>query len=117
MTEPTVFSKIIDGEIPAEKLYEDDDCICIKDIAPKAPTHVLLIPKKPIPRLVDATAEDQALLGKLMVTAGDIARKLGVDDAFRLVINNGADAGQTVFHLHLHILGNKTYTEDDGLGF
>ncbi|BFM06207.1 histidine triad nucleotide-binding protein [Halioxenophilus aromaticivorans] len=117
MTEPTVFSKIIDGEIPAEKLYEDDDCICIKDIAPKAPTHVLLIPKKPIPRLVDATPEDQALLGKLMVTAGDIARELGVDDAFRLVINNGAGAGQTVFHLHLHILGNKKYTEDDGLGF
>lgn len=113
----TVFGKIISGEIPADKIYEDDDCICIKDIAPKAPTHVLLIPKKPIPRLVDATPEDQALLGKLMVTAGDIARTLGVDDAFRLVINNGADAGQTVFHLHLHILGNKTYTEDDGLGF
>jgi len=113
----TIFGKIIAGEIPAEKLYEDDDCICIKDIAPKAPTHVLLIPKKAIPRLVDATPEDQAMLGKLMVKAGDIARMLGVDEAFRLVINNGAGAGQTVFHLHLHILGNKAFTETDGLGF
>ncbi len=116
MSEPTIFSKIIAGEIPSEKLYEDDDCICIKDISPKAPTHVLLIPKKPIPRLADATAEDQQLLGKLMLTAGDIARQLGIDEAFRLVINNGAEAGQTVFHLHLHILGNKTFTENDGLG-
>lgn len=115
MTE-TIFGKIIAGEIPSEKLYEDDDCICIKDIAPQAPTHVLLIPKKAIPRLADATAEDQALLGKLMVKAGDIARMLGVDEAFRLVVNNGAGAGQTVFHLHLHILGNKDYREEDGLG-
>lgn len=112
----TVFGKIIAGEIPADKLYEDDDCICIKDIAPQAPTHVLLIPKKPIARLADATPEDQALLGKLMVKAGDIARMLGVDEAFRLVVNNGAGAGQTVFHLHLHILGNKTFKEGDGLG-
>jgi histidine triad (HIT) family protein len=112
----TIFGKIIAGEIPSEKLYEDDDCICIKDIAAQAPTHVLLIPKKAIPRLADATAEDQALLGKLMVKAGDIARMLGIDDAFRLVINNGAGAGQTVFHLHLHILGNKDYREEDGLG-
>ena len=90
-------------------------CICIKDITPQAPTHVLLIPRKPIPRLVDATVEDQAILGHLMVTAGEIARKLGVDDAFRLIVNNGADAGQTVFHLHLHILADKTFTEQ-GLG-
>lgn len=116
MTETTIFGKIIAGEIPADKLYEDDDCICIKDISPQAPTHVLLIPKKPIPRLVDATAEDQALLGKLMIKAGEIAGELGIGDAFRLVINNGADAGQTVFHLHLHILGNKTFSEGDGLG-
>ena len=76
---------------------------------------MLLIPRKPIPRLVDATVEDQAILGHLMVTAGEIARKLGVDDAFRLIVNNGADAGQTVFHLHLHILADKTFTEQ-GLG-
>ena len=116
MSETTIFGKIIDGEIPSEKLYEDDDCICIKDIAPQAPTHVLLIPKKPIPRLADASAEDQQLLGKLLLKAGDIARMLGVDEAFRLVINNGAEAGQTVFHLHMHILGNKPFSEGDGLG-
>lgn len=112
----TIFTRIINGELPAEKIYEDDDCICIKDIFPQAPVHLLVIPRKPIPRLVDATAEDQALLGTLMVKAGEIARAQGIGDAFRLVVNNGADAGQTVFHLHLHILGGKNFTEA-GLGF
>lgn len=111
MSEPSIFTRIMNGEIPAEKVYEDDDCICIKDIAPKAPVHLLLIPRKPIPRLVDASAEDQALLGKLMVKAGEIAREHEVGDAFRLVINNGEEVGQTVFHLHLHILGGKLFTE------
>ncbi|VUD51849.1 Purine nucleoside phosphoramidase [Thalassocella blandensis] len=111
MSEETIFTKIINGQIPSEILFQDDLCICIKDIQPKAPTHVLLIPKKPIPRLVDATQEDAALLGHLMVKAGDIAKSLGVGDAFRLVINNGEQAGQTVFHLHMHILGDKTFTE------
>jgi len=115
MSEETLFTKIINGDIPAERIYEDEVCICIKDISPQAPTHVLLIPRKPIPRLADATAEDQVILGHLMVKAGEIARLLGVDEAFRLVVNNGADAGQTVFHLHLHILGNKTFSEQ-GLG-
>lgn len=116
MPEETLFTKIINGDIPADILYQDDDCICIKDISPQAPTHVLLIPRKPIPRLVDACAEDQALLGRLMLNVGDIARDLGIDEAFRVVINNGADAGQTVFHLHLHILAGKQFTEA-GLGF
>ncbi len=111
MPEETLFTKIINGDIPADKLYEDEHCICIKDIAPQAPTHVLLIPRKPIPRLVDASPEDHQILGHLMLTAGEIARQLGVDDAFRLVVNNGADAGQTVFHLHLHILANKKFSE------
>jgi len=102
----------MNGEIPADKVYEDDECICIKDIAPKAPVHVLLIPRKPIPRLVDATDEDQALLGRLMVKAGEIAKELGVGDAFRLVVNNGEEVGQTVFHLHLHILGGKLFNEE-----
>ncbi len=115
MPEETLFTKIINGDIPAEKLYEDDICICIRDISPQAPTHVLLIPRKPIPRLADASEEDQAILGHLMVKAGEIARQLGVDEAFRLVVNNGAGAGQTVFHLHLHILGNKKFSEQ-GLG-
>lgn len=112
MSEPSIFTRIMNGEIPADKVYEDDECICIKDIAPKAPVHVLLIPRKPIPRLVDATDEDQALLGRLMVKAGEIAKELGVGDAFRLVVNNGEEAGQTVFHLHLHILGGKLFNEE-----
>lgn len=107
----SIFTRIISGEIPSDILYEDDVCICIRDIAPHAPTHVLIIPRKPIPRIADATVEDQALLGHLMVKAGEIARRLGVDDAFRLVINNGAEAGQTVFHLHIHLLAGKPYKE------
>lgn len=110
-SEPSLFTRIINREIPSEVLYEDDQCIVIKDIQPQAPTHVLLIPKQEIPRLVDAKPEDQALLGHLMLTAGKVAEQLGVGDAFRLVINNGEDAGQTVFHLHLHIMGNKKYDE------
>ncbi len=116
MSEVSIFTRIMNGEIPSEPVYEDEDCICIRDIAPKAPVHLLLIPRKQIPRLVDATAEDQALLGRLMLKAGDIAREQGIGDAFRLIVNNGAAAGQTVFHLHLHLLGGKTYTEQ-GLGF
>jgi len=106
---PTIFTKIINREIPATIVYEDDLCIAFRDINPQAPTHVQLIPKKEIPRLVDATAEDQALMGHLMVTAGKIAQQLGVGDAFRLVVNNGADAGQSVFHLHLHILAGRPF--------
>jgi histidine triad (HIT) family protein len=108
----TIFSKIANGDIPAKILYQDEDCFCIEDINPQAPTHVLLIPKKVIPRLADASAEDRNLLGHLMLKAGDIARQLGVDEAFRLVINNGEGAGQTVFHLHLHILAGKTFKEN-----
>ena len=104
---PTIFTKIINKEIPAQIVYEDELCLAFRDINAQAPTHVLLIPKKEIPRLVDATAEDQALMGHLMVTAGKIAQQLGVGDAFRLAVNNGADAGQEVPHLHLHILGGK----------
>ena len=110
--EKTVFARIIDGEIPTEKLYEDEHCIVIQDINPQAPTHVLLIPKTTdMPRLADAQEQHQALLGHLLLVAGKVARQLGVDDAFRLVINNGAGAGQTVFHLHLHILANQTFDE------
>tara|TARA_R110001592_G_scaffold363341_1_gene684434 strand:- start:59284 stop:59634 length:351 start_codon:yes stop_codon:yes gene_type:complete len=116
MPEETLFTKIMNGDIPADIVYEDEYCIAIKDIAPKAPTHLLVIPRKPIPRLVDASLEDKALLGHLMLAVGDIAKKAGVDEAFRVVINNGAGVGQTVFHLHLHILGNKAFSEDN-LGF
>ncbi|MCB1669131.1 MAG: histidine triad nucleotide-binding protein [Porticoccaceae bacterium] len=116
MSEESIFTKIINGDIPGDIFYQDDDCFVIKDIAPKAPLHLLLIPRKPIPRLVDASNEDKALLGNLMLTAGKVAEQAGVGDAFRLIINNGAGAGQTVFHLHLHILGNKQFSEDQ-LGF
>jgi histidine triad (HIT) family protein len=105
----TIFSKIIKREIPAKIVYEDDLCLAFHDVNPQAPTHVLLIPKKEIPRLVDSTPEDQALLGHLMLTANKIARQLGVGDAFRLAINNGADAGQSVFHLHFHILAGRAF--------
>ena len=108
----TIFQKIIDGEIPSERIYEDNLAMVIKDINPQAPTHVLIIPKTDqIPKLSDATEEHQALLGHLLLVAGKISRQLGVNEAFRLIINNGAEAGQTVFHLHLHLLAKKSFYE------
>ena len=112
----TIFGKIIAGEIPSEFIYEDDHCIAINDISPQAPVHVLVIPKKGIPRLVDAQAQDQELLGHLLLAAGKIAEQLGVQDAFRLIINNGEGAGQTVFHLHLHIIAGRTFAEGQMAG-
>ena len=109
----TIFGKITRGEIPSEFLYEDEQCVVIRDIQPQAPTHVLIIPRKPIPRLVDAEADDAALLGHLMLVAGRVARDQGVGDGFRLVINNGEGGGQTVFHLHLHILAGRTMSEGE----
>ncbi len=109
----TIFGKITRGEIPTEFIYEDEHCVAIKDINPLAPTHVLIIPRKPIPRLVDADPEDQALLGHLMIVVGKVATLLGVGEGFRLVVNNGADGGQTVFHLHLHILAGRQMAEGD----
>lgn len=105
----TIFSKIIRREIPADIVYEDELCMAFRDVNPQAPVHVLVIPKKEIPRLADATDEDQAVLGHLMIAAGKIARQLGVDNAFRLVTNNGTAAGQSVFHLHLHILAGRPF--------
>ncbi|MDH3991747.1 MAG: histidine triad nucleotide-binding protein [Gammaproteobacteria bacterium] len=107
----TIFGKIVSGEIPSEFIYEDDHCVAINDISPQAPVHVLVIPKKGIPRLVDAQPEDQDLLGHLLLAAGKIAEQLGVAEAFRLIINNGSGAGQTVFHLHLHIIAGREFAE------
>ena len=107
----TIFGKIVSGEIPSEFLYEDEHCVAINDINPQAPVHVLIIPRKGIPKLVDAAGEDQALLGHLLLAAAKVAEQLGVADAFRLIINNGSGAGQTVFHLHLHILAGKAFAE------
>ena len=103
----TLFGKVIRREIPADIVYEDDLCLAFRDINPQAPTHVLLIPKKEIDRLSSADGADQALLGHMMLAAAKVARQLGVGDAFRLVVNNGAEAGQSVFHLHLHILAGR----------
>lgn len=107
----TVFGKIIARELPADIVYEDDLCLAFKDIHPQAPIHLLIVPKKEIARLADAGPEDQALLGHLLLTVNKIARQLGVEDAFRVVISNGAEAGQTVFHLHLHLLAGRRYRE------
>lgn len=103
----TLFEKIIAGEIPGEFVHQDDHCVVIKDINPAAPTHLLVIPRKPIPRLADADPEDQSLLGHLLLVAGKVAADAGCGDAFRLAINNGAAAGQSVFHLHLHVVGGR----------
>ncbi|MEP0202352.1 MAG: histidine triad nucleotide-binding protein [Halioglobus sp.] len=107
----TIFGKIISGDIPSEFIYEDEHCIAINDISPQAPVHVLVIPKRGIAKLADAQPDDQELLGHLLLAAGNVARQLGVDEAFRLIINNGEGAGQTVFHLHLHILAGGTLSE------
>ena len=103
----TLFEKINNKEIPAEIIYEDDVSIVIEDINPQAPIHLLIIPKKVIPKLSDASNEDQEILGHLMLVAGKIADQLGLDETFRLVVNNGAKAGQSVFHLHLHLISGR----------
>ncbi|HEY7841861.1 MAG TPA: histidine triad nucleotide-binding protein [Gammaproteobacteria bacterium] len=103
----TIFGKIIRREIPADIVYEDDLCMAIRDVNPQAPIHVLIMPKKPLAKLSDADAPDQELLGHLLLTANRVARDLGVGDAFRLVVNNGARAGQSVFHLHVHVLAGR----------
>ncbi|HSN39534.1 MAG TPA: histidine triad nucleotide-binding protein [Burkholderiales bacterium] len=105
----TIFSKIIKREIPADIVYEDEWCVAFRDVNPQAPTHVLIIPRKELARLTDAGQEDQTMLGHLMLAAGRIAHQLGVNDAFRLVVNNGAGAGQSVFHLHLHLLAGRPF--------
>ncbi|HPC61581.1 MAG TPA: histidine triad nucleotide-binding protein [Verrucomicrobiota bacterium] len=104
----TIFERIIARELPATIVYEDELVLAFRDINPQAPTHVLIIPKKPIPRIAEAQAEDQALLGHLLLKAAEVARQLGLDrTGFRLVFNNGRDAGEAVPHLHCHILGGR----------
>ncbi len=105
----TLFQKIADKEIPAAIVYEDELCVAFRDIAPTAPVHVLLVPRKPIPDIAAATAEDAALLAHLMLKVGDIARAEGLaEDGFRTVMNTGEQAGQTVPHLHIHIIGGRS---------
>ena len=103
----TIFSKIIRREIPADIVYEDDLAIAFRDVNAQAPVHILVIPKKPIPKLADAQPEDQALLGHLLLVVQRIAAQEGLTQGYRTVINTGDDGGQTVYHLHLHILGGR----------
>jgi histidine triad (HIT) family protein len=106
-TTETIFSKIIRREIPADIIYEDNLILAFKDIHPQAPVHILVIPKKPIPTLADAESQDHALLGHLLLTAKRVAEEAGLKNGYRVVINAGDDGGQTVHHLHLHILGGR----------
>ena len=103
----TLFQKIADKEIPAKLIHEDAVCVACHDIAPQAPTHVLIVPRKPIPRVAEAAVEDQATLGHLLLVAGQLSRQLGLAKGFRVVINNGPDGGETVPHLHVHLLGGR----------
>lgn len=103
----TLFQKIVDREIPAKIEHEDDRCIVIHDIDPQAPVHLLIIPKKPIPRLSAANAGDEALLGHLLVVAGELAAKLKLERGFRIVVNSGPDACESVPHVHVHLLAKR----------
>ena len=110
----SIFTKILNKEIPGEIVYEDNDCFAIKDINPQAPIHLLIIPKKHIAKVSDAKDEDKELLGSLLLASKKIAKKFDLDDNYRLVINNGAKAGQTVFHIHIHLLGGKSLSWSPG---
>ena len=111
----TIFGKIIKKEIPAEIVYEDDEVLAFKDIAPQAPVHILIIPKKEIPTSNDIADEDAPLIGKLFVVAKKLARDFGIaDSGYRLVINCNKDAGQAVYHLHLHLLGGRKFAWPPG---
>jgi histidine triad (HIT) family protein len=106
----SIFQQIIDREIPADIVHEDELCLAFKDINPQAPTHILVIPKKPIPRVGEASPQDKELLGHLLLTASAIATQLGVNsttEGFRLIINNGANGGEAVPHLHVHLLAGR----------
>jgi histidine triad (HIT) family protein len=105
----TLFEKIAAREVPAMIVYEDDQVLALQDIKPAAPQHVLIVPKKPIPRIAEAKAEDQQVLGHLLLKAAEVAKQLGLTQGgYRLVINNGSDAGESVPHLHCHILGGRS---------
>ena len=112
--EKTLFQKIIDREEPGDILYEDDRCAVIRDINPQAPTHVLIVPRKPIPDLDALTEEDTSLVGHLFLVAQKVAAKEGLTGGYRTVFNNGSDAQQTVQHIHLHLLGGRRMTWPPG---
>ena len=103
----TIFEKIIGRQIPAKIIWEDDDAVAFHDVNPQAPVHVLIVPKKAVPRLADAKDEDRELLGKLLLIARDLAKKLELSNGYRVVINCGPDAGESVPHFHVHVLGKR----------
>lgn len=108
MAEKTLFQKICDKEIPADIVYEDELCVAFRDISPQAPVHILIVPRRPIPRIAAATPDDASLVGHLLLTAASIARAEGLaDTGFRVTINNGPHGGETVPHLHVHLLGGR----------
>lgn len=107
MPEKTIFQRIIDREIPSTSVYEDEICYAFRDISPQAPTHILIVPKKHIARLAEAAPTDQSLIGHLLLTAARIARDLKLEKGYRVVINNGTDGGETVPHLHVHLLAGR----------
>ncbi len=111
----TIFKKIIEREIPADVVYEDDLCLAFRDINPVAPVHILIIPKKEIHSLSGAKNEDHSILGHLLMKATEIARYEGLDEGgYRVVINNGEGAGQSVYHLHIHLLGGRPFSWPPG---
>ena len=106
-TAKTIFQKIADGEIPAKLIHQDELCVAFHDIAPQAPVHVLIVPRKPVPRIAESAIEDQELLGHLLLTARRLAEQLPCQRGYRLVINNGPEGGESVPHLHVHLLGGR----------
>lgn len=111
MSAKTLFTRIIDGEIPGQFVHQDEHCIAIRDINPAAPVHLLVIPRKPIPSLAQLAAEDQALAGHLLLVVSRLAEQEGIaDQGYRVVINTGEDGGQTVPHLHIHLMGGRALT-------
>ncbi len=113
MEKDCIFCKIIRGEIPADKLYEDDDVMAFKDLSPQAPVHFLVIPKKHISGPAEITEAEECLAGKVLRVGAEVARQQGIDH-YRVVFNNGGQAGQTVFHIHMHILGGRTMSWPPG---
>ena len=111
---PSIFTKIIDREIPAEIVYEDDLCLAFRDINPQAPTHILVIPKKEIVSLADLSDEDEAIVGRCIMAVNKVAAAEGLDGGYRLICNCGDDGGQEVPHLHFHVLGGRKLTWPPG---
>ncbi|CAL9708160.1 unnamed protein product [Knipowitschia caucasica] len=111
---PTIFSKVIDKSLPADIIYEDKKCLAFRDISPQAPVHFLVIPRVPIPRISEAKDDDSELLGHLLVVAKNVAKKEGLQEGYRIVINDGKHGAQSVYHLHIHVLGGRQLTWPPG---